>query len=52
MYRQLGSATLSQLAFPWESNPNFSWETCKWDNTVVIKKKLKEGFLDNSEGKR
>ena len=35
----LGSATLSQLAFPGESNPNFPWEKSQWDNTVVKKKK-------------
>ena len=26
MHRRLGSATLSKLAFPGESNPNFPWE--------------------------
>ena len=26
MHRRLGSATLSQLAFPGEGNPNFPWE--------------------------
>ena len=26
MHRRLGSATLSQLAFPWESDPNLLWE--------------------------
>ena len=38
----LGSAPLSQMAFPGESNPNFPWEKSHWDNTVVksIFKKL------------
>ena len=35
MQRMLGSATLSQLAFPEESNPIFPWEKSYWDNTVV-----------------
>ena len=35
MHRRLGSATLSQLAFPRESNPNFPWEKSHWDNTAV-----------------
>ena len=26
MHRRLGSATLSQLAFPGEGNPNFAWK--------------------------
>ena len=33
----LGSATLSQLAFPEEGSPNFPWEKSHWDNTVVKK---------------
>ena len=37
MHRKLGSATLSQLAFPGKSNPNFSWEKSYWDNTVEKK---------------
>ena len=41
MHRRLGSVTLSQLAFPGESNLNFSWENSNWDNTVVKKKKKK-----------
>ena len=40
MPRRLGSATLSYLAFPGESNPNFPWEKSHWDNTVVKSKKL------------
>ena len=38
MHRGLGSATLSQLAFSGESNPNFPWEKSQWDNTVLKKK--------------
>ena len=38
MHRRLGSATLSQLAFPGENNPNFPWEKSHWDNTVVKSK--------------
>ena len=30
MHRRLGSATLSQLAFPGEGHPNFPWETNHW----------------------
>ena len=32
MHGRLGSATLSQLAFPEESDPNFLWEKSQWDN--------------------
>ena len=39
MHSRLGSATLSQLAFPRESNLNFPWEKSHLDNTVVKKKK-------------
>ena len=41
MHRGLDSATLSQLACPGESNPNFPWEKSQWDNTVVQKTKQK-----------
>ena len=34
---RLGNATLLQLAFPGESNPNFPWGKSHWDNTVVKK---------------
>ena len=34
MRRRLSCATLSQLAFLGESNPNFPWEKSHWDNTV------------------
>ena len=40
-HRRLGSATLSQIAFPGESNPNLWREKSKWENTVVKKKKKK-----------
>ena len=39
---RLDSATLSQLAFPGESNPIFPWEKSQWDNTVIQKKKKKK----------
>ena len=36
IHGRLGSsATLSQLAFPWESNLISTWEKSKWDNTIV-----------------
>ena len=38
MHRRLGSATLSQLVFPGESNKTFPWEKSQWDDTVVNKK--------------
>ena len=44
VHRKLGSATLSQLACPGESNPNFPWEKSKWDNTVVKKSRKKSGL--------
>ena len=34
MRHSLGGATLPQLAFPWEGNPNFLWEESHWVNTV------------------
>ena len=33
--RRLCSATLSQLAFPGESNPSFSWKNSEWGKAVV-----------------
>ena len=45
MHRRLGSATLSQLAFPGKGNPNFPWEKSHWDNTCVKKKKKKYEVL-------
>ena len=38
MHPRLRSATLSQLAFPGEGNPNFLWEKSHWDNIVVKKR--------------
>ena len=35
MHSRFGSTTLSQLASPGESNPNFPWEEFYWDHTVV-----------------
>ena len=35
MHPRLGSATLSQLAFPGEGNPNFQCYKFNWDHTVV-----------------
>ena len=37
MHCRLGSATLFELAFPRQSNPNFPWEKFQWDNTAVQK---------------
>ena len=45
MHPRLGSVTLSQVAFPGEGNPNFSWKKFHWDNTVV--KNL--GFFSKEE---
>ena len=39
MHRRESSATLWQLAFPGESNPNFQWEKSQYDKRV-----LKKGF--------
>ena len=44
MHRRLGSATLSHLAFPGESNQNFLWEKSQRDDTVVKKKKKKSDY--------
>ena len=33
---RLGSVTMSRLAFPEESNPNFPWEEPQWENVVVF----------------
>ena len=41
MHPRFGSATLLQLAFPGEGNPNFLWEKSHWDNTVVKQNKAK-----------
>ena len=54
MNRRLGSATLSQLAFPGEGNPNFPWQESHWDDTVVksyvYKKKKKKKEVNNRLG--
>ena len=42
MRPKLGSATLSQLAFPGECDPIFPWEQSHWDNTAVKSKSLKK----------
>ena len=55
MHRRLGSVTLSQLAFPGESNLNFPWEKSHWQNTFVksfqkfkkeVKSKKKKFFFN------
>ena len=38
MHRMLDNVTLSQLAFPGESNSNFQWKKSQWGNTVVENK--------------
>ena len=45
MHLRLGSATLSQLAFPGEGNLNFPWEKSHWDNAGVKKKKKRRIFF-------
>ena len=50
-----GSAALSQLAFPWEGNPNFPREKSHWDISVVnskvkVKKKLISAWKGNEGG--
>ena len=49
MHQRLGNATLSQLAFPREGNPNFPWVKSHWDNTVVKEVFLKETPLSNHQ---
>ena len=50
MHRRLGSATLSQLAFPGEGNPNFPWEKSHCNNTVVEgQKSVETNFVDFEE---
>ena len=50
MHRRLGSATLLQLAFHRESNPNFPWEKSHEDDTVVkckqTNKKVGDGWVE------
>ena len=46
VHQRLGSATLSEFAFPEESNSYFLWQKSQKDNTVVkkgIKLEIKEG---------
>ena len=49
MHPRVGSATLSQLAFPAEGNPNIAWEKSHWDNTVVkkVKRKCSQPYLNS-----
>ena len=46
MHCRLGSATLSQLPFPGESNLNFSWVKSKWGNKVVKNKQKQKNPQD------
>ena len=45
----LGIATLSQLAFPRESNLNFQWEKSVWNNTGKKKKKEEEALCASTK---
>ena len=45
VHRRSGSATLLQLAFPGEGNPNFPREKSQWDKTVAKKKKKNHRVL-------
>ena len=47
MHCMLGDTTLSQLAFPRESDPTFLWEKFWWNNEVVGEKKKKEKNTNN-----
>ena len=49
MHPRLGSATLLQLAFLGEGNPNFPWEKSHWDSTVVKSKVLKTWLMDREK---
>ena len=42
MHRRLGNATLSQLVFSGENDPNFPREKSHWDNIVVKRKKKRK----------
>ena len=42
MHHNLGSMTLSQLAFPRDSKLNIPWEKSQWDNTIVKKNREKK----------
>ena len=50
--RRWGSATLSQLAFPGEGNPNFAWEKYRQDNTVVKGESKKEKKVINENNNK
>ena len=50
MHRRLGSATLSQLAFPREGNPKFPGKKSHWENTVVKSVKRKKKKKKSPEG--
>ena len=52
MHRRLGSATLSQLAFPRESFPNISWEKTHWDKKLLQKSRLLPRLLTQSQGSK
>ena len=45
MHGRLGSATLSQLAFLGEGNPNIPWEKPHWDNTGVKSREKKYLYM-------
>ena len=47
MQRKLSSATLLQLAFPGERNPNFPWEKSQWDMHSCKKESAWLISLDN-----
>ena len=52
MHHRLGRATLSQLAFSGETNPNFPREKSYWADTVVkkVEKKKAERMCDRGSG--
>ena len=49
MHPRLGSATLSQLAFSGEGNPNIPWQKSHWEITVVKVKKKKGKYICNDQ---
>ena len=52
MQPRLGGATLSQLAFTGESNPNSPWAKSQWDTTVITNKKKKTKKKTDRQKKR
>ena len=46
MHRRLGSATLSQLTFPGESNTKLPWDLFQWDNAEVCKIRTQDIHTD------